>query len=546
MFATLTRGVAASSVVAMSLLPTAAQADKLTGMVDRSPAQPAGQHCKNVGPLADDPDFCGCTWGAVYAYGKPVSNAIITIRVGSAISQTQTGPNGGESYPTFDFHGDVLGAKYSDVATISASFQGQLLTRTVRLIPDQTKEQELNFAFPKLRWDRWQTSTAVQALALQGNTLWVARADGLVSWNLSNSISTTHNTGLSSVRALLVVSASEIYAGGVGGVSRFDGNMWALQSTGLTSTDVRALARAADGTIFAAAYGSVSGGMSRFDGAQWQALPDVNASRPNLFTALTVDSDGALWIGTESDGLIRWDGNQPQTFTVNDGLVSNAISGLAAEAGVLWFSAPLNITAQGVFGGVGRYDLASQQWKAYTPTSGLTSIDVLSVFIDAMGRKWFGTRDGGLNGFDGDNWWAYGTVDGLSSDDIRAVVIGPNGVAYAGSNGNIDQLQPTTLGNPPIVNGIDVTVVGLDVQLQATASDGDSSGVGIISYEWQSALDGSLASEAAYTIRRSKLTPGLHTFSVRVMDDEGVWSSPMTKTVNVPALVNTYLAQLQK
>ena len=210
----------------------------------------------------------------------------------------------------------------------------------------------------------------------------------------------------------------------------------------------------------------------------------------------------------------------------------------------MWVSAPLNATAQGVFGGVGRYDLSTQQWQSYTQTSGLTSIDVLSVFIDGLGRKWFGTRAGGLNGFDGDNWWAYGTVDGLSSDDIRVVAIGPDGAAYAGSASGIDQLQATPIGNPPTVSSIDATLMGLELQLQAAAADGDSSGQRITSYDWQSSLDGPLSTEAGFVVRRSKLTPGVHVISVRALDDEGVWSAPMTKTVAVPPLVNVYLPSL--
>ena len=94
-------------VLVMLLWPGSVQADE----TDRMPARPIGQHCKNVGPLADDPDFCGCTWGAVYAFGKPVQGAKIKISVGNTFSLTQSSPNGGETYPTYDFHGDVLGAK---------------------------------------------------------------------------------------------------------------------------------------------------------------------------------------------------------------------------------------------------------------------------------------------------------------------------------------------------------------------------------------------------------------------------------------------------
>ena len=54
-----------------------------------------------------------------------------------------------------------------------------------------------------------------------------------------------------------------------------------------------------------------------------------------------------------------------------------------------------------------------------------------------------------------------------------------------------------------------------------------------MTYDWRSDLDGLLGSEARYGVRTSNFMTGTHTISVRAQNDEGVWSAPLTTTVQV-------------
>ena len=45
---------------------------------DAATRGPQGRRCRNVGPIAEEATWCGCTWGVVYVNGQPVDGARIT------------------------------------------------------------------------------------------------------------------------------------------------------------------------------------------------------------------------------------------------------------------------------------------------------------------------------------------------------------------------------------------------------------------------------------------------------------------------------------
>jgi hypothetical protein len=63
--------------------------------------------------------------------------------------------------------------------------------------------------------------------------------------------------------------------------------------------------------------------------------------------------------------------------------------------------------------------------------------------------------------------------------------------------------------------------------------DGDEGGERIVGWDWSSSLDGPLCTTAACTLPYDLFSAGSHAIALRVQDDEGVWSAPMTKTMTV-------------
>lgn len=77
------------------------------------------------------------------------------------------------------------------------------------------------------------------------------------------------------------------------------------------------------------------------------------------------------------------------------------------------------------------------------------------------------------------------------------------------------------------------TMAGEFVTLYGWGQDTDGDGKDIVAYEWRSNLDGLLATTATFTVPAESLAVGLHTLTFRVQDDEGLWSAPVSRTLEV-------------
>jgi len=98
------------------------------------------------------------------------------------------------------------------------------------------------------------------------------------------------------------------------------------------------------------------------------------------------DRSGALWIGTDGDGLIRIRDGRILRLTVSDGLVNNFIRAMMqSRDGSMWFG-----TDEGVSHWV------ANRFVNYTMSNGLSYFSTRAVIQDRNGDIWIGT-DRGLN-----------------------------------------------------------------------------------------------------------------------------------------------------
>lgn len=107
-----------------------------------------GEHCGDVGPLPPYPDdWCGCVWGMVYVEGQPVSGITVTLsHAGHSYSMATI--EGDE--PIFAIDGRWVSATLGSPMTLSATYNGQTITRTYHALPDpHTLEQQVNLVFPQ-------------------------------------------------------------------------------------------------------------------------------------------------------------------------------------------------------------------------------------------------------------------------------------------------------------------------------------------------------------------------------------------------------------
>ena len=148
----------------------------------------------------------------------------------------------------------------------------------------------------------------------------------------------------------------------------------------------------------------------------------------NMILSLLEDSDGALWIGTNLDGLYRYDSSQavwdstPQRFTTEDGLSGNSIwATLQGRDGTIW-------VGTGSPGGIYRFD--GEEFQAISAPQPV----VYRLYEDSGGRIWFGGfGGGGLSCYDGERLITYTMTDGLANNGVRSIVEDNTGNLWVGT-----------------------------------------------------------------------------------------------------------------
>ena len=129
------------------------------------------------------------------------------------------------------------------------------------------------------------------------------------------------------------------------------------------------------------------------DSKQFEHYPELTtALAATLVTCFDQDRRGMLWLGTNDAGLVRFDPatrhydvyrSQPGNSATLSGNRVNAL--LVDRSGTLWVGTQL---------GLDKFDVATQQFHAYTEQDGLPSNAVQSILEDQQGKLWVGTDNG--------------------------------------------------------------------------------------------------------------------------------------------------------
>jgi ligand-binding sensor domain-containing protein len=139
-------------------------------------------------------------------------------------------------------------------------------------------------------------------------------------------------------------------------------------------------------------------------------------------TAIVAEGEN-VWIGTQGNGLYRFDGIDWFVYSQADGLASDIITSLAVDqSGVLWIG-----TDMGVSG------LKNNVWTSLNVDNGLYNNDIRSLAVDDSDNLWIGTRNNRLVKYDGSTFTEY---------HVNPESSGPGEMGHihtisADSNGNI-------------------------------------------------------------------------------------------------------------
>lgn len=511
----------------------------------QAPDTPLTPHCVGSGPLPLDPDFCGCTWGAVYYRGQAVAQAPVVLQFGNQVTNTVTTQQDEAPHLYYTLTGATLGAKKGDVMTVTAEFAGQRATRTFRAWPNADKEQEVALVLPMRGvWVPWLTGGYTRTLAVAGSTLWAGGSAGLLAVDLATNVSTTHTLPWSdsAVVGMAVAPNGHIWAVGPHSLAEFDGSAWQNRATPFLATIRTLVVHPTTGALWLGG-GDTDGALAVYNG-DWQPVTTV----AEVVTALAVDGAGDIWVGTWGSGVYRQNHNVAdvtkgwQQYKVKDGLASAYILVIATDSNSVWFGTNPYRDNQGIRGGVSRYHLTNNTWHSYTAIHGLptdpegAAASIYALAFDADGVPWVGTSQG-IHLLATPTTWI---TDTLTSDAVRALVVTSDQIIATHAGGQLLRLDRNLIpGAPPTVqittaDWLTVTP-STTFTLTAGATDNDQDvneiDLQILAWDWRADNQPLCTTAVACTVPANTLTLGQHTVTLRVQDDEGDWSAPVTTTV---------------
>ena len=159
---------------------------------------------------------------------------------------------------------------------------------------------------------------------------------------------------------------------------------------------------------------------------------------PGRLDDVELDEDGSIWIATENTGVFHVTTTEVRQFTVQDGLPSNRIQGIARDTqGNHWFA---------TFRGIAVHD--GQRIRTIEESAGFPRHRFEDALCDSNGTVWFATWGSGVVGFDGQAWTQLDEDDGLADNRVFAIKEDQPGLLrFSSANGlttyRPSQTQPT-------------------------------------------------------------------------------------------------------
>ncbi|MEP7075104.1 MAG: two-component regulator propeller domain-containing protein [Acidobacteriota bacterium] len=208
----------------------------------------------------------------------------------------------------------------------------------------------------------------------------------------------------------------------------------------------------------------------------WHDYTDqVGLSGYRLGSALIEDSEGSVWIGTDSDygdaALVRYRNGEFRILTPADGSPSDGILDLFVDTHHRLWVASAN---QGLW----RLDDPNSdnfEFVKYTPANGMTSISTATVTEDEFGRIYVGTRRG-IDRLNPDTGQieSFTTADGLPTGFVEVSYRDGKNTLWFGTHEGLARFvpEPPRVRNPPniLIMGLRVNSVTQSVSVLGESS----------------------------------------------------------------------------
>jgi signal transduction histidine kinase/ligand-binding sensor domain-containing protein len=185
--------------------------------------------------------------------------------------------------------------------------------------------------------------------------------------------------------------------------------------------DVGAILRARDGTIWA----GTTTGIVHIASGRIDRVPLHSAAQYAVVTGLGEDRDGGLWIGTQGNGLYRYDAGHLTQLTEEHGLLTNddVLCVYVDEEGSVW---------AGTRHGLNRFH--SVELSPLTERNGLPTAAPGAIAIDRSGALWMAPRTGGLYRRARADSGAFVSV--RPTDIVSSIAVAPDSSVWIGRRGS--------------------------------------------------------------------------------------------------------------
>lgn len=163
------------------------------------------------------------------------------------------------------------------------------------------------------------------------------------------------------------------------------------------------------------------------------------------------DSKGNLWMGTNGDGVARYDGKSLTYYNRDNGFCGNAVRGIVEDkAGIIWFATE---------NGLCSYNGTS--FINFTEKDGLPDRNLWSVYLDTNGLLWMASLQGACT-YDGKKFTpfvlpesAYDNNRGVSSKKIvHSITQDHAGTMWLGTGNGAYTYDGKTLNNISVKDGL--------------------------------------------------------------------------------------------
>ena len=244
---------------------------------------------------------------------------------------------------------------------ITGDVPGMLSTvRNMIFSPDNTITFNTTNGVVVKKGDEWKVYTRQEGITSddircgtydnQGR-YWVGTATGIScldngSWKRYRAV---HGLPSEDIWACTLDTKGTVWFGTTDGIISVEGDVISDRSPeiDIDSLDVRSILSVGNKVYF----GLESGKLVVYEDGEWDVYGNNFLETDSGIYSITSEPSGALWFGTNGDGVIRLEGTNTLKYTVNDGLPSNYVRSVAYSEGVLWAAC---------FGGVGTIELIEE------------------------------------------------------------------------------------------------------------------------------------------------------------------------------------------